>query len=86
MTYDINTLDDLIAELDGPSKAAEVYYGSARPQGICNWKRRGFLPPSRHLQTLIELTRRGRTVNPELLDHTEEDWRVLGLMSSDTAA
>lgn len=85
MAYDINTLDDLIAELGGPSRASEVFYGETKPQGICNWKRRGFLPPSRHLPTILELRRRGMTINPEVLDYTEEDWRVLGLQADSAA-
>lgn len=84
MIYDINTIDELIDVLDGPSKAAELVSSSARyrigtisPAGICNWKDRGYIPPSRHLPVLLELKRRGKTINPALLEMSQEDFDLL---------
>ena len=82
MKYDINTLDDLIKALDGPTKAA--LQTDISPSGVCNWRYKGYLPPSRHLDVVILLKKLGKTVNPSIFDRTEEDWRVLGF-SPETA-
>lgn len=75
MRYDINTLDELIGALDGPSGAAN--WAASGESAICNWKSRGYVPPSRHLRLLIEMKRRGRSINPELFDMTPEDFDLL---------
>ena len=75
MRYDINSLDELIAEFDGPSGAAD--WAGSRDSAICNWRSRGYVPPSRHLRLLIELKRRGKSIKPALLELTQEDLDVL---------
>jgi hypothetical protein len=77
MTYDINTLDELVQMFGGPKAAAEEY--DITPQAVCDWKAKGYLPPSRHLQVVLALKRRGKTCNPVLFDCSEEDWRLLGI-------
>ena len=77
MRYDINSLDELIAAFGGPSKAADEY--DITPQAICDWRAKGYLPPSRHLQVILALKRRGKSCNPALFDCTDEDWRLLGI-------
>lgn len=77
MKYDINSLDELIDALDGPAKAAEA--SSTSPQAVCNWRYKGYLPPSRHLDTLVLLRRLGKTINPAVMGRTEADWKALGL-------
>ena len=75
MVYDINTLDELIAALDGPVKGAQ--WAGAGASAICNWRARGYVPPSRHLPLLIELKRRGKSINPALFELSEEDFDLL---------
>lgn len=74
----MNTLEELIDALDGPLGASTEL--PVTPQAICNWKARGFIPPSRHLQTVILLKRKRKRVNPEIFDCTEDDWRLLGFL------
>jgi len=74
--YDINTLEELIDEFDGPSGVAGLI-GDARDSAICNWRARGYVPPSRHLTILIECRKRGLSINPAVLDHTPEDFEIL---------
>ncbi len=75
MTYDINTIDQLIEALDGPSGAAGVV--DTGDSAICNWRMRGYIPPSRHLRLLIAIRKLGLTINPALFDLTDEDLAVL---------
>lgn len=75
MMYDINSLDELIAELDGPSGAAGLF--QSRDSAICNWRARGYVPPSRHLTILVELKKRGKTIDPAVLDRSKEDFDIL---------
>lgn len=85
MIYDINTLDDVLAALGGPTKATDKL-PELSPQAICNWRERGFIPPSRHMQVVLVLTKMGKSINPALFDLTEDDWRVLGLIPKEAAA
>lgn len=78
MTYDINDLDELIGALDGPSRAAEKF-PEISPQAICNWRMKGFVPPSRHVQVILVLKKLGKTADPALFDLSEDDARLLGL-------
>lgn len=84
MTYDINNLDELIDALDGPSRAAERF-PEISPQAICNWRLKGFVPPSRHLQVVLVLKRLGKSVDPSIFDITDDDARLLGLTSEHAA-
>lgn len=77
MTYDINTLDELIDALGGPSRAAAQH--EITPQAVCDWKAKGYLPPSRHMQVFLALKRIGKSADPDLFGCTEEDWRLLGV-------
>jgi hypothetical protein len=77
MRYDINTLEELVDAFGGPKATAEEY--EITPQAVCDWKSKGFLPPSRHLQVILALKRRGKSVNPELFACSEDDWRLLGI-------
>ncbi len=76
MVYDINNLDDLIAALEGPSRAASTFEGLS-PQAVCNWRMKGFVPPSRHLQVILVLKRLGKSADPKIFDLTEDEWRLL---------
>jgi hypothetical protein len=82
MRYDINTLDELLDALDGPSGAAAAL-PELSPQAVCNWRLRGFIPPSRHLQVCIVVRKLGKSANPALFDRTEDDWRLLGMIPPD---
>lgn len=79
MIYDINTLDELIDALDGPSRASGQF-DELSPQAVCNWRAKGFVPPSRHLQVILVMRRLGKTINPKICDCTDEDWALLGMM------
>jgi hypothetical protein len=76
MMYDINTIDELVQALNGPTCAAQ-WAGTKWPSAISNWVSRGYVPPSRQLRLLIEMKRRGKTINPALLELTQEDLDVL---------
>lgn len=76
MMYDINNLDELIDALDGPSRAASTFEGLS-PQAVCNWRMKGFVPPSRHVQVILALKRLGKSADPKIFDLTDDDWRLL---------
>jgi hypothetical protein len=75
MQYDINTIDELITALSGTTKVAE--WADTGLPAISNWKWRGYIPPSRHLQILIEVRRRGKTINPALFEIDQKDMDLL---------
>ena len=75
MTYDVDTIDDLISLFGGPTKLGqELGIGD---NAICNWSARGFIPPSWHLRLYVDLRRLGKTANPELFEMPPESGRVL---------
>lgn len=74
MTYDINSIDELVDELGGPTKLA-VAYGYT-PANISNWSLRGYIPPSWHLRLYLELRARGLTAHPDLFELTDEQARL----------
>jgi hypothetical protein len=76
MKYDINTVADLIECLDGPEGAA-ARFKELSPQAICNWRLRGAIPPSRHMQVALLMKRLGKTIKPDVLGIDQGDWELL---------
>jgi hypothetical protein len=76
MKYDINTVSDLIDSLDGPEGAA-ARFKELSPQAICNWRMRGAIPPSRHMQVAVLMKRMGKTIRPDVLGMDRDDWELL---------
>lgn len=74
--YDISTIDELIAELGGPSELGE--HLGVTQEAVSNWVARGCIPGGWHMQLAGMVTRRGVTVNPKVFNLTEKD--VEGLL------
>lgn len=75
MQYDVNTIDGLIEALGGPAQLGDALgIGAA---AVCNWKARGWIPPSWHLRLLIELRALSLSVDPALLECSPEQFQVL---------
>lgn len=75
MTYDINSIDELVDALEGNSGVADLI--NSGDAAVSNWKSRGYVPPSRHLTILIECKKRGLTLDPAVLDRTPGDFAIL---------
>lgn len=76
--YDINSIEDLIALLDGPSELG-AQLGISQ-EAVSNWGARGCIPGGWHMRLCAMAFRKGRTVNPKVFDLTERD--VEGLYPS----
>lgn len=75
MTYDINTVEDVVAALGGAEPAAE--WAGCGESGIYNWIARNCIPPSRHLRLMVRFKREGRTFNPALFELSDDEVHVL---------
>lgn len=71
----IRTIDELVSEFDGDTSLAE-FLGISQ-SAVAQWKVRGQIASGWHLRLLAELTRRGRTVHPEVFGLTEDEAGVL---------
>jgi hypothetical protein len=60
----VDTIDDVLAELGGPAKAAEL--AGVTPPAASNWKSRGRFPSDLYLLFCAELSRTGKTPDPVL--------------------
>jgi len=75
MRYEITTIEQLIDELGGASKAAE--WAGCGYTGIRNWMDRQYIPPSRHLRLILWLRARGKTFDPALFELTPRELALL---------
>lgn len=75
MSYDVNTIHELISAFGGPTVLGESL--GLSPSAVCNWALRGYISPSWHLRLLVELKRRGLSANPDLFEATPEEFEVL---------
>lgn len=75
--YDIDSTDQLITHLGGPTAIGE-WLGISQ-EAVSLWKRRG-LPPGWHFRIAARLRREGLSVNPEVFGCSPEDARELGLV------
>ena len=61
MRHDIETIEDLIAELGGPTVIAE-WLGISQ-EAVSNWKIRQNIPPGWHWKLAGAVYRKGQTIN-----------------------
>jgi hypothetical protein len=73
--FDINSIEELIEALGGPSKLGSLL--GIGDSAVCNWSARGFIPPSWHLRLSCELFEAGKTLNPEVFEITDERHRQI---------
>lgn len=71
MTYDINTIYELVDTLGGDTKIA-TWLGISQ-SAVSQWKLRNQIATGWHIRLLAELTRRGKTVNPAVFGLTSDD-------------
>lgn len=76
--YDINSIDALVAELDGPSELGALL--GISQEAVSNWTVRGSIPGGWHVRLVAMLYRRGKSVDPRVFALTEQD--VEGLFPS----
>lgn len=78
--YDINSIDELIERLGGPTVIGEKF--GISQEAVSNWSVRGNIGGSRHVQLLAMTRRKGLSVNPIVFGLNEKD--VEGLFQSET--
>jgi hypothetical protein len=71
MSYEITSIDDLIAALGGDTEVAD-WLGISQP-AVGMWKSRGHIGSGWHLRLLAECRRRGLTVDPQVFGLHERD-------------
>lgn len=71
MSKMIASVAELVVELGGPKKAAEIL-GGATPQKIVNWRASGRLPARFHIMHGRQLAERGISAPPSLWGLVEE--------------
>lgn len=69
MSYEITSIDELVATLGGDTAVAE-WLGISQP-AVANWKARGTIGSGWHLRLLAEVRRRGITIDPRVFGLTE---------------
>lgn len=71
MSKEISSVAELVIELGGPTKAADVL-GGATPQKVVNWRASGKLPARFHIMHSKQLAERGLSAPPSLWGLIEE--------------
>lgn len=69
--YDITSIDELIAELGGPSELGELL--GVTQEAVSNWAARGSIPGGWHMQLAGMVLRKGLSVSPKVFNLTEKD-------------
>lgn len=77
MTYDINSIDELIRELGGPS-AVGAWLGISQA-AVSNWTAptRRSIPPGWHWRLAAAARKRGKTVAPAVFDLDDDEATLL---------
>lgn len=75
MSYDINTIGELVDVLGGDTAVAEKL-GISQP-AVGNWKMRGTIGAGWHLRLFAECVRLNKTVSPRVFGLDEEEVPVL---------
>lgn len=76
MTYDINSVHELVECLGGDTAVAREF-GISQP-AVANWKARGEIGSGWHLRLLAWAARIGKSVNPVVFGMNEAEFAPLG--------
>ena len=69
--YDINSIDQIITELGGPSELGE-HLGITQ-EAVSNWSARGAIPRGWHLQLFAMVIGRGLSISPTVFNLSEQE-------------
>lgn len=75
--YDINTIEELIEELGGPSVLAHALDMSQ--SAVSQWIVRQNIPGGWHMRLYSDVCQRGKSVAPKVFDLTEDQFAPLAV-------
>lgn len=71
MTYDINSIPELVEEFGGDTKLAERL--GITQGAVSNWKARNCIAHGWHMRLFADIRGRGKTVSPDVFGMSEDD-------------
>ena len=71
MTYDITSVEGLIAALGGNTVIGE--WLGITPEAVANWKARNHIPPGWHIKLAAAIRRKGKTIDPAVFGLDPDD-------------